>query len=178
MGKIFYTDKSKYSSEELVTRILSQYYEIENAEIRRTKNGKPYLANAKMPLYFSLSHTKELLFIAFSEENIGLDAEPLHREVDYEKICAKFPCEEREEIRSAKVFLQHWVAKESAVKYLGGTLARDLKKLSFAHGLLTYEKQPFPVSPQFLEFRGHILCVCSRQFFSNAEFVEIPTYVL
>lgn len=178
MGKIFYTDKSKYSSEELVTRVLSQWYGLENPEIRRTKNGKPYLANVEPPLYFSLSHTKELLFVAFSEENIGLDAEPLHREVDYEKICVKFPREEREEITSAQEFLKRWIVRESAVKYLGGTLARDLKKLSFAHGLLTYENQPFPVRPQFLEFRGHILCVCARQDFSNAEFVKIPIYVL
>ena len=178
MGKIFYAEKSEYSSEAIVTRILSQYYEVENAEIKRTKNGKPYLENVRTPLHFSLSHTKELLFIAFSEENIGLDTESLHRKVDYEKICAKFPCGEREKITSVETFLKHWVVKESAVKYMGGTLAKDLKKLSLTHGLLTYEGQPFPVSPQFLQFREHILCVCSRQDFSNAEFVEIPICTL
>lgn len=175
MGRIFYADKSKYSSKELLSRILSQFYKIENAEIKRTKNGKPFLANRETPLYFSISHTRELIFIAFSEDNIGLDAELLDRKVDYEKICAKFSYEEQQEISSTETFLKHWVAKESAVKYLGGTLAHDLKKLTFTHNVIAYENQPLPIAAQFFQFRGHILCLCGKRDFSNVEFIPFSS---
>ncbi len=175
MGRIFYADKSKYSSKELLSRILAQFYKIKNAEIERTKNGKPYLANREASLHFSISHTKELIFIAFSEDNIGLDAERLDRKVDYEKIRTKFPLDEQKEISSTESFLKHWVAKESVVKYLGGTLAHDLKKLTFTHNVITYESQPLPIAVQFFQFREHLLCVCSKQVFSNVEFTPFPS---
>ncbi len=175
MGRIFYADKSEYSSEELLSRILAQFYKIENAEIARTKNGKPYLANKETPLYFSISHTRTLIFIAFSENNIGLDAELLDRKVDYKKICAKFSYEEQKEISSTESFLTHWVAKESAVKYLGGTLARDLKKLTLTRDVITYENQPLPITARFFQFQGHILCVCGKQDFINVEFIPFSS---
>lgn len=175
MGRIFYADKSEYSSKELLSRILAQFYKLENAEIERTKNGKPYLANGTFPLHFSVSHTKELIFIAFSESNIGLDAEPLDRKVDYEKISAKFSYEEQKEISSTETFLTHWVAKESAVKYLGGTLARDLKKLAFTRDVITYENQPLPIIARFFQIQGHVLCVCGKQDFKNVEFIPFSS---
>ena len=160
------------SSIEAVKSILFSHFGISDAEIYRSENGKPYL-KSKKPLFFSVSHTKSGLFIAFSDENVGVDAEMLDREVHYTSILRKFPVEEREEITSTKDFLSHWTVKESAVKWLGGTLAHDLAKLSYIGGLLRYEQVELPVHVATLCFKGHILSVCSEQDFSNAELITL-----
>ncbi len=173
MGKIFYADNSTFSSEKLVTRVLSEHYGIKNAIIARAEHGKPYLQNVEIPLFFSISHTKEKTFIAFSEKDLGLDAESLSREVRHQPICHKFPMQEQKEITSQKEFLKHWIVKESAVKYLGGTLARDLHKLSYIKERLQYNGQDLPVFLRFFELEGHLLCVCSEQNFYNAELIRL-----
>lgn len=175
MGKIFYVDKSAFSTEEALKAILSKVYGIPNAVILRTKNGKPYVENGP---FFSVSHTEKTLFIAFSSAQIGLDAELLSREINYASILKKFPSEECEEIACTQDFLKHWVVKESAVKYLGGTLARGLQSLSFFQNNLTYKGKELPVKLTFFELEGHILSVCSEEDFSNAEFIRLPTPLL
>ena len=128
MGKLFYTEKALYSSEAFIKKILSEFYDMQSAVILRTENGKPYIENGP---FFSISHTEDKLFALFSNQEVGLDAENLNRKVNYLPIVKKFPISEREEITCEKDFLHHWVAKESAIKYLGATLAHDLKDLSF-----------------------------------------------
>jgi len=109
MEKIFYADKSAYTTEAALKKILSDYYKIDNSEILRTENGKPYINGGP---YFSVTHTKNRLYIAFSNEEIGLDAESLLRAPYYETIVQKFSKDEQAEIRSTEDFLKHWVVKE------------------------------------------------------------------
>lgn len=173
MEKIFFVESSPFpSSIEAVKSILSLHFGILDAEIYRSENGKPYL-KSNTPLFFSISHTKSGLFIAFSDENVGIDAEMLNREVNYKSILKKFPMEEREEITSTKDFLSHWTVKESAVKWLGGTLAHDLAKLSYIGGVLRYEQLELPLHVTTLCFREHILSVCGERDFSKAELVTL-----
>ena len=172
MEKIFFAESSAFpTSISAVEKILSTYFGISKAQICRTENGKPYLKNLENPLFFSISHTKTGIFIAFSDENVGIDAERLDRDVRYQSILHKFPFEEREEITSCEDFLRHWTVKESAVKWLGGTLAHDLKKLSYINGILRYEQLELPIRVTTLLLQGHILSVCGEKDFSNAEFI-------
>lgn len=174
MEKIFFAESSAFpTSISAVERILSTHFGMANAQICRTENGKPYLNNPEKPLFFSISHTKTGLFIAFSSENVGLDAEIIDRNVHYQPILSKFPFAEREEITSTEDFLQHWTVKESAVKYLGGTLAHDLAKLSYVNGVLRYDRLELPLRVTTLRFQGHILSVCGERDFSNAEFISL-----
>ena len=174
MEKIFFAKNPAFpSSISAVKEILSTYFGIDNAEICRTENGKPYLKNAKNPLHFSISHTKTGLFIAFSKENVGIDAERMERTVRYQSILNKFPFEEREEIACEEDFLRHWTVKESAIKWLGGTLAHDLKKLRYTNGLLHYNQLELPVHITTLRLEGHILSICSDRDFSSAEFITL-----
>ena len=148
MEKIFYADCTAHENSELVVkRILEKYYDIPNANIVRNEQGKPFLENS--PLFFSVSHTQNKRFIAVADENIGIDAEWLNREVDYLPIVKKFDGEERREIQSKIDFLYHWTAKESAVKWLGGSIARDLYKLRYIKGTLYYGEIPLPVQISF-----------------------------
>ncbi len=170
MEKIFYADTSAFTSEEALKKIFSEYYGNNGATILRTKNGKPYVENA---LFFSVSHTKDRLYIAFSEKEIGLDAEHFSRATRYESVVKKFHPIEQAEIRNTENFLRHWVVKESAVKYLGGTLAHDLSKLCYANGTLTYDGAAFPTSVHLLQHEDFILSVCGDGDFENAVFIRL-----
>ncbi len=167
MEKIFYGDVSLFpSSEAAVKKILKEHFKILSPSIARTENGKPYLQNTNKSLFFSVSHTKERLFIAFSKENVGVDAEPLSRVPNYPLLMKNLPSVEREEISSAKDFLKHWTAKEAAVKWFGGTLAHDLKKLSFVANRLYYDGLELPVTITVKEVDGHILSICTEKEYS------------
>ncbi len=170
MEKIFYADKSAFTTEAALKKIFSAYYGKSEVTISRTKNGKPYVECAP---YFSVTHTKDRIYIAFSEEEIGLDAEDLSRISNYGPIVKKFSPAEQAEITCAKDFLTHWVVKECAVKYLGGTLASDLKHLDYIHGRLTYQQQAFPAKITLLQHEGFILSVCGNGDFENAEFIHL-----
>lgn len=173
MEKIFYAERSAYPSSEIaIQKILREVFGVENAVISRTKTGKPYLAD-HLGIFFSVAHTDELLLIAFSDKELGIDAERLDRTVEYEPILKKIPLMEHEEIRCCQNFLKSWVVKESAVKYLGSTLAKELKTLCFSKGKLLRNGAELPVALTVKSFRGHIVAVCGNRDFQSAEWINI-----
>lgn len=167
MNIVFCAEKSAFlSSQAMIEHILRENFKIVHFQIIKNENGKPFLSfsdSAANPLFLSVSHTSQKYFVAFSEQNVGIDAESSSREPNYLPIIAKFPGEEREEILSAKDFLKHWTAKESAVKWLGGSLAHDLKRLSFFRGKLTFSGLDLPVCLTQKEFAGHIVSICHER---------------
>ena len=173
MEKIFYTDKSAYpDSQTAVKHVLSERFNLKSAAIERNEHGKPFLVNGKeLSLFFSVSHTKNRLFIALSDENVGIDAEDCNRQIDYLPIIKRFSPEERKEILSPADFLRHWVAKESAIKWLGGSIAHDLQKLRFVENRLYYGEIEIPVNLVFHSFENYILAICSERDFSSAEWI-------
>ena len=90
-------------------------------EIRVTDRGKPYFADKS--LYFSISHTKKHAFCVLSEQNVGLDAEELDRDISLrlaEKILS--PGEKAQfdaALDKRKALLTFWVLKEAAAKLSG-----------------------------------------------------------
>ena len=173
MEKIFYTDKSAYlDSESAIKQVLSEYFNLKSVTIARNEHGKPYLENGReIPLFFSVSHTENRLFIAFSDENVGIDVENLSRQTDYLPIIKRFSPEERKEILSPADFLRHWVAKESTIKWLGGSIAHDLHKLRFVENRLFYGEIEIPAHLTFHSFERYILSICSERDFTNAEWI-------
>ncbi len=172
MKKIYYADKSAFTTEAALKRIFSIFYERSDVEILRSEHGKPYVENGP---YFSVTHTKNRLYIVFSDTEIGLDAEVLSRTPYYETIVKKFSPAEQTEIDCAETFLKHWVAKESAVKYIGGTLALDLYKIDYVKGCLYYDNAPFPAKINLLRHEEFIISVCGNGDFDGAEFVALET---
>lgn len=170
MEKIFHTTTDVYpDSKTALLFILRKFFGIENAKIEKNEKGKPFLVNAPFPLHFSISHTKSNLFIAFSDENVGIDAEETERKTNYTSIIRKFKAEERNEIQSKEDFLRHWTIKESAVKWLGGTLGQDLNKLDFIKNTIYYKEIPLPVTCSTQIFQDCIVSVCSIRDFTHAE---------
>ena len=164
MNFIYVTDCNISSTEEFVTKLAVEKFNYSNPIICRNEHGKPYFApnENNPPLHFSVSHTDNKLFVVFSKNKIGLDVENKQRQVNYRKILRKidacFP------IASTFEFLELWTAKESVVKYFGGTIATDAKSIRFspAFDCVEYHQKPLPVYIQHLEFENHLVCVCSE----------------
>ncbi len=175
MKKIFILSQNAYpNSETAVKKVLSDYFQIGNAQIMRGDHGKPFLVGGKdLPLFFSVAHTDNKLFIAVSDENVGIDAENISRKVDYAPIVKRFSQKERTEIVDSPAFLRHWTAKESAVKWLGGSLAHDLHKLRFENDTLYYGEIEIPAKLRFHSIENCIVCVCSERDFADPELITI-----
>lgn len=90
-------------------------------EIRKTKLGKPYFADSL--LHFSISHTKNYVFAAISDNPIGIDAEEMDRNIDLrlaEKILsAKEFAQFQKAADKRLALLRFWVLKEAAGKCTG-----------------------------------------------------------
>lgn len=112
-------------TELLITRRLGA-----NFKILRTSNGKPYIDGN--PLYFSLSHSRDLAVIAICDAPVGIDTEFCDNEKNFSHILSRFSEREKSFIDGAYCrFFINWVIKEAYIKMNGGTLARDLKRLEY-----------------------------------------------
>ncbi len=88
--------------------------------------GKPYLKGGGV--WFSLSHTKNAVCAAFSENGeIGVDIERADRKVSKSLYKRVLSPSEMERVRSARDFLCAWVCKEAFLKRLGIGISRDLR---------------------------------------------------
>lgn len=146
---VFYENtKEKHENEHicgmrLCTKMLKKYFNITEPVIKRTENGKPYIDAENV--FFSISHTKNRVYCAVSDKNIGIDAEYI-TERDDKKIrsfAKRFFVEnEIKELEkddfSVTSFLSVWTKKEACLKLCGVTLAQIAKIDSTASNVHTY----------------------------------------
>lgn len=89
--------------------------------IERTQRGKPYFPNSS--LHFSFSHTKNRVFCALSERNVGIDAEDLDRQINLRLADKILSPSERAQYDAAPdkriALLTFWVLKEALAKCTG-----------------------------------------------------------
>ena len=154
MIDVFYTTKP-VPSEAFVARILQERYGIFAPKFTRNAHGKPSLCGA--PPFFSLSHTGGRTFAAFSDADVGLDAEWRGRPLPL-AVLRRLSEAEREED-----FFRLWTAKEAYVKYLGGSLATLLPALRFERGVLLQNRAPVNATFAFYEQAGCTVAVCTAQ---------------
>ncbi len=154
MIDVFYTTKP-VPSEAFVARILQERYGIFAPKFTRNAHGKPSLCGA--PPFFSLSHTGGRTFAAFSDADVGLDAEWRGRPIPL-AVLRRLSEAEREED-----FFRLWTAKEAFVKYLGGSLATLLPALRFERGVLLQNRAPVNATFAFYEQAGCTIAVCAAQ---------------
>ncbi len=107
---------------------LYEHYGIKNPQIKRTENGKPYLADNKV--YFNISHTRDAVAVVFSMHPVGVDIE-YTREYN-EGVCRKmFSLSEQEFVNGDDVkFTKLWTLKEAMVKAVGQGVSK-IKEYSF-----------------------------------------------
>ena len=167
MINVFYAKRNEFnSSSEMLKKILNDRFSVFEYEIFKNENGKPFLrfsSPTASSLFFSVSHTPAAYFIAVSDGNIGIDAEECTRKLDYPPILRKFPEIERESIKSDKDFLILWTVKESVIKWLGGTIAKDLKKICYMNRKTTFNGLEIPLKITQKQLYEHYVCVCSEK---------------
>ncbi len=98
-------------------------------EVMLTETGKPYFADC--PLHFSISHTKNHVFVCVSEKNVGIDAEEKDRKIRPAAL-AMLSEKERIRVKSDADFLRLWVLKEAYAKLTGRGIGNYLKNTDFS----------------------------------------------
>lgn len=141
MIELYYTF-SNPDSEEFIKKALKAYGINNNYDIKRSKNGKPYIEEE---IYFSLSHTDAFTVCAVSDKNIGIDAERLRHVKNKEKILLRFTGEEYKNL-SDEAFLKKWTEIESRIKYFGEKLSTFSKKETEEKFVTTFKIDEYIVS--------------------------------
>ena len=140
-----------FLSYELCRDMLFSYFNIENPIVQKTQNGKPFID--KVGVFFSISHTKNRVYCAVSDRNIGIDAEFLSGRSDtqIQKFANRFFLENEIEFVKKKefseeAFLEVWTKKEAYIKMKGSTIA-DVKKTDTSKlSITTYTDGKYIVS--------------------------------
>lgn len=161
-----YCTFQKTDSHDFLFRVLENFYGIPPQPLLYNENGKPYLP--ENPVYFSLSHSREATAVAVASSPVGLDAEYLKKQRNYAFIKNRLSAEERAEITDQTAFYKNWTAKESYVKFLGGTLGEMFSRLSFINGKLTDKGGQPPVEIRFLLKNDYLFALCRRKDISES----------
>lgn len=122
---------SKIVSDYLCRKAVSEFCSISPEEIVFIKNsfGKPYAEN--LPVYFSVSHSADMVICAVSDKEIGIDIEKIKK--FNPKAAEKFATEKELEYicSNEKGFFEIWTLKEAYFKCIGTGLGSDIKDVSF-----------------------------------------------
>lgn len=104
-------------------------------------NGKPFLADARFPVHFNLSHAAADLRLALAREPVGIDIERLDALRDPDALAREIlGSDEHAEWRALApaarpmALLQAWVAKEAVLKATGEGLSRGLHAIRAPRG--------------------------------------------
>lgn len=120
-----YCELNGESGHEVGERLLRKLYRRQTGKslppVLVTPRGKPYFADS--PWHFSISHTKHWAFCVLAEENVGIDAEELDRDVKLslaEKVLSPGEKAQFDAAQDKKrALLTFWVLKEAAAKLSG-----------------------------------------------------------
>ena len=103
---------------------------INDLRVKRDKNNKPYVENT-LGLKFNISHTEDLVLLAFSKREVGIDVEKINFKFEFKDILEN--CFTRDEIinidNNIISFYRYWTAKEAYLKCDGIGLIRNLKEI-------------------------------------------------
>lgn len=145
--KLYYYSKfaghTKDDTDKLIIQSLESYfgegYSPKAFILKRDLNGKPYIESAEKTVFVGVTHTDELVIVALSDKDFGIDCESASRVVKRHHDIAKkyFSEKENEYVYASDTlagdesererFLEIWVKKEAYVKFLGTGL-KSMKK--------------------------------------------------
>lgn len=129
-----------FATRALLRKALSRYTRInpEDLLFLRALEGKPYLTNFGLPLYFNLSHSGNFAALAVSSlGEVGVDIE-ITRKRSYLKIVERFFHEDEndqinncDEAKREELFYRMWTLKEAFFKATGMGISSGLDKACF-----------------------------------------------
>lgn len=108
---------------------LNTYFGIQNFEIGRTPDHKPFLK--KKNLYFNISHSGNLVVCCINEFPVGIDVEHINPGTNYEEFKFQMTDKEFDAIHFSqdklKAFFMYWTEKEAVIKAHGKGLLIPLE---------------------------------------------------
>lgn len=99
-----------------------------NLEICADENGKPYFKN-RPDFHFNISHSGNLIAVAFSSSPVGVDIEKL-RDANLKIAKRYFSSEEKDYVKNYQDFFYVWTRKEAYLKRTGTGLRQSLSSFS------------------------------------------------
>lgn len=137
--KLYYYSKftgyTKNDTDKLINRSLESYFGEEYSpkafKLKRDSNGKPNIESPEKSVFVGVTHTDDLVIVALSDKDFGIDCESKTRDIKRQHDIAKkyFSDKENEyvypsgtpldEKSERERFLEIWVKKEAYVKFLG-----------------------------------------------------------
>ena len=120
-------------------------------EIKTDEYGKPYITGYEQ-WHFSITHTAGMIWIAVSDEPVGIDAEKI-RNADLRIAKRFFADQENLRIENSenndRCFFEIWTKKEAYLKYTGKGLRTPLRSFDvfeLAHIFESFEEDGFVYS--------------------------------
>lgn len=179
------SDKESISNSELLLKeaLRRESYDY---TIERNPHGKPYLKDAPN-IFFSITHTKNLWFCAFDDNEIGIDAEFYGRKnFSVLKLSKRFFTETEHRFISdisdfeqqRRVFLRLWTMKEAALKLRGSGISGRLDSIELVYNekiSSKYEDLNF-YTLKIVDNPDLCITVCTKKAdFSNSDiYGELP----
>ncbi len=142
-GRKFLMDDKKYEHLMglfLVKFIGKNFFNMEDTTII-IKNKKPYFAKGK--IFFSITHSNDIVLAAFETSNVGVDIEYM-KERDYKSLLARY--DEDIENPTKEQFYKFWTKEEAKIK-----LGEDIKSICTSK----------------FEDNYMLTCVCNRSIASS-----------
>ena len=145
------------------------------AEIVYGEHEKPYLADGVM--FFSVSHSGDIVAIAVDDYEVGCDVEAIPSE-DRLKIADRFYHKREREYVSAsddnlRAFCRIWTRKEAYLKMTGEGISNDLTSFDVTG-------EPLSEKLYTLDIEGYCISVCSQKpingsgiYFSETEIKDL-----
>ena len=138
--------------------------EPQQIEIEVNEHGKPYLPGNG--LYFNISHSADLLCMAFHHEPIGVDVQQIRPAAATLRLAERMMCDEqlhnwRERGQPVEEFFACWCAAEALVKHAGSTVwqAREYPFLCH-YGRIEPRFTPAPRVQLFTPMSGYCGAIC------------------
>lgn len=154
-------------------QLLSRYTGLAPAEIvfSHTENGKPYLSHNPFQIEFNISHSHELILLAFTNGTaVGIDIEHLRHDINAEDIAERFfTCNEISTLKQlpdsqkTPYFFQIWAKKEAIIKMLGTGLFQRTDEIEV-------EKTPDRFIYELFPADDYAAALCTEKLINNIRY--------
>ena len=132
MVTVYLCKAGEHATDALVTQLAKPYFQEAVPPILRQRLGKPYFACSE-DVHFSVSHSGELVAVAFGTAPLGIDLQQHKRRGSdaisrHEKLAARYfhPLEQQMVEKDLwEGFFRVWTAKESFVKRTGRGIDKE-----------------------------------------------------
>lgn len=133
--------------------LLKQINNIDLSTLKYNENGKPFIKDK----YISISHDENIVVVATSEHNLGVDAINILR--DYDPIQRSLGIEDKLE------FCKTWTIIESFMKYTGEGLKAGYKniKVDLINKTLSYKGKKENIQFLTTQIESHVIGVVASQ---------------